>query len=117
MGDFLRVPWPLLSPDGRTVAIVPKRDGAARRPELWLFDVATGKKSIYPIEERSVIPARPRTAGVEERMRQRQRDLHGGLLWDAFWRWTLVGSALMATALVLRVLLRVAVQTGVWRRG
>ncbi len=40
---------PVLSPDGKTVAVLPLRNPKTKRLEMRLYDVSTGRKKIYPL--------------------------------------------------------------------
>jgi Tol biopolymer transport system component len=41
------LPCPVLSPDGRTIALLPLQDRKAARLELRLYDAVSGKKGVY----------------------------------------------------------------------
>jgi hypothetical protein len=49
MSPDVALPLPVLSPDGRTIAL-PNEDPKTKGYELRLYDVASGKKSVYPVQ-------------------------------------------------------------------
>jgi hypothetical protein len=41
------LPYPIRSPDGRIIALLPLQDRKATHLELRLYDTQTGKKTVY----------------------------------------------------------------------
>jgi Tol biopolymer transport system component len=48
MPTTMLIPFPVLSPDGKTV-VMPAEDAKAKRQEVRLYEVATGKKTVHAI--------------------------------------------------------------------
>jgi Tol biopolymer transport system component len=45
------LPYPVLSPDGRTIALLPLQDRKVTHLELRLYDTTTGKRTVYAVPE------------------------------------------------------------------
>src|SRR5205823_6062011 len=91
--------FPVFSPDGRTIAM-PVRNQALSRDELRLYDVASGRITICPIVDGTIL----RGTGVRAVTQLRQMaGLPEGNGWTALLRWTLAGLALLALAVAARM--------------
>lgn len=91
--------FPIFSPDGRTLAMT-VRSKALDRDELRLYDVGSGRTTIYPIVDGTVIRGTGARAG--DALRQ-IAGLPEGNGWTALLRWTLAGLALLALAVAARM--------------